>query len=175
VGEGAAADWSAVYMHERIGTGTGVAGLGFVAFSVGMIGSRFAGDRLSVRIGPAAVTRIGALMAAGGLTLSLLAPSPGTAVAGYLLCGLGLGPIVPIVFSAAGNVDHARSGTILGLVVTIAYIGSVVGPIIIGFTADVVGLRAALAFPIVLALVTAGLAATVGTAAGGARSGGHRG
>ena len=173
VGEGAAADWSAVYIHERIGTGTGVAGLGFVAFSVGMIGSRFAGDRLSVRIGPAAVTRIGALIAAAGLALPLIAPGPGTAVAGYLLCGLGLGPIVPIVFSAAGNVDHARSGAILGLVVTIAYVGSVIGPVIIGFTADLIGLRAALAFPVVLALVTACLAGTVGTAAGGRPSGGR--
>jgi MFS family permease len=175
VGEGAAADWSAVYIHERIGTGTGVAGLGFVAFSAGMIGSRFAGDRLSVRIGPAAVTRAGALIAAGGLALSLVAPSPGTAVAGYLLCGLGLGPIVPIVFSAAGNVDHARSGAILGLVVTIAYVGSVIGPVIIGFTADLIGLRTALAFPVVLALLTAGLAGAVGTAAGGGRSGGRGG
>jgi MFS family permease len=167
VGEGAAADWSAVYLHERIGTGTGVAGLAFVAFSVGMIVSRFAGDRLSLRIGPAAATRAGASIAAVGLALSLLAPSPGTAIAGYLLCGLGLGPIVPIAFSAAGNVDHSRSGAILGLVVTIAYLGSVIGPVIIGFTADSVGLRAALVFPVLLALMTAALADAVRTAAGG--------
>jgi MFS family permease len=167
VGEGAAADWSAVYMHERIGTGTGAAGIAFVAFSAGMIASRFVGDPLSARIGPAAVARGGALVAAAGLTVALGVPHPATVTAGYLLFGLGVGPIVPITFSAAGNVDHTRSGTILGSVVTIGYVGSVVGPIVIGFTADSVGLRAALVFPILLAVLAAALSSSVASAAGG--------
>ena len=34
--EGAAADWSAVYLHGPLGAGAGVAALGFTAFSVAM-------------------------------------------------------------------------------------------------------------------------------------------
>jgi MFS family permease len=166
-GEGSAADWSAVYMHETIGTGTGVAGLAFVAFSVGMIASRLASDFLSARFGPMLVARGGGLVAAGGLGLALVAPHPATAVAGYLFFGVGLAPIVPITFSAAGNVDQTRAGLVLATVVTIGYVGSVIGPVIIGFTADAFTLRLALVFPALLALGAAALAFSVATAAGG--------
>jgi acetylornithine deacetylase/succinyl-diaminopimelate desuccinylase-like protein/MFS family permease len=166
-GEGSAADWSAVYMHETIGTGSGLAGVAFVAFSFGMITARFSGDLLSARFGPASVVRGGALLAASGLALALAAPHPASAIAGYLIFGLGLAPIVPITFSAAGNVDPARAGILLGSVVTIGYVGAVIGPAVIGFTADALSLRAALVFPVLLVLGAAALAFSVGAAAGG--------
>lgn len=165
--EGSAADWSAVYVHETVGTGTGLAGAAFAAFSLGMIVARFASDAVSARFGPAAVVRAGGLVAAGGLALALAIPHPGTAVAGYLLFGVGLAPIVPITFSAAGALDRRRSGVLLGWVVTIAYLGSVIGPAAIGFTADALSLRMALVFPILLALTAATLAPSVAAAPGG--------
>jgi fucose permease len=167
-GEGSAADWSAVYMHETLGTGNGLAGIAFVAFSLGMIAARFAADALSARFGPRLVTRVGGVLAAGGLALALGAPYAATAVAGYLLFGLGLAPIVPITFSAAGNLDETRAGVMLGSVVTIGYVGSVIGPVIIGFAADALGLRVALILPALLALNIAALAFSVSPAAGGA-------
>lgn len=170
-GEGSAADWSAVYMHETVGTGTGFAGTAFVAFSAGMIASRFASDFLSARFGPTFVVRSGGLLGAGGLAVALGAPEPAPAVAGYLLLGVGLAPIVPITFSAAGNLDRTRAGAMLGSVVTIGYVGSVIGPVIIGFTADALSLRVALIFPALLALTAAALAFSVATAPGGERRG----
>lgn len=167
VGEGAAADWSAVYMHETIGTGTGLAGVAFVAFSFGMIACRFAGDSLSARFGPVSVVRAGTLLAATGLVITLVAPYSWSAIAGYLLCGLGLAPIVPIAFSAAGNLDHSRAGALVGSVVTIAYVGAVVGPAVIGFAAEALSLRAALVLPVLLVLGAAALASAVRAAPGG--------
>ena len=168
-GEGSAADWSAVYMHETVGTAAGSAGIAFVAFSVGMIASRFAGDALSASFGPTRVARGGGLVAAAGLALALAAPEPATTVAGYLLFGVGLAPVVPITFSAAGNVDRARAGVVLGSVVTIGYVGSVLGPVVIGFTADALGLRVALVLPVLLAAAIAALAFSVAPAAGSPR------
>lgn len=165
-GEGSAADWSAVYLSETVGTGAGLASVAFVAFSVGMIASRLLSDALSARFGPTLLVRGGAALAAGGMALALAAPHPLPVVAGYLLVGVGLGPVVPITFSAAGNLDRRRSGSQLGLVVTIGYVGSIVAPIVIGWTADAVGLRVALIFPLALALVAAGLSSSVATAAG---------
>ena len=166
-GEGSAADWSAVYMHETVGTGAGYAGIAFVAFSFGMIASRFAADSLSARFGPTLLVRGGGLLAAGGLALALSAPHAVTTVAGYLLFGVGLAPIVPITFSAAGNLDQRRAGAMLGSVVTIGYVGSVIGPVVIGFSANALSLRVALIFPILLALTAATFAFSVATAAGG--------
>jgi MFS family permease len=167
--EGSAADWSAVYVDETVGTGAGFAAVAFAAFSLGMIIARFAGDAVAARLGPAATVRAGALVAAGALGLALAVPSPATAIVGYLLFGVGLAPIVPITFSGAGALDRPGSGTALGWVVTIAYAGSVVGPAVIGFTADAISLRAALLFPVVLALIAAACAGSVSSAPGGDR------
>jgi MFS family permease len=156
--EGSAADWSSVYMHDDVGVGAGAAGLAFVAFSIGMTATRFAGDALTARLGPDVVTRVGGLVAAAGMSAALLVPRPLPVIAGYALLGVGLAPIVPIAFSAAGNVDPRRAGVVLGWVVTMGYLAVVVGPIAIGFTADAVGLRTALVLPILLALTAAALA-----------------
>jgi MFS family permease len=165
-GEGSAADWSAVYMADTVGTGAGLASAAFVAFSLGMIASRLLSDVLSERFGPTLLVRGGGALAAGGMALSLAAPHPLPVLAGYLLVGVGLGPVVPITFSAAGNLDRRQAGSQLGLVVTIGYVGSIVAPIVVGWTADAVDLRIALIFPLALALVAAGLSSSVATAAG---------
>ena len=165
-GEGSAADWSAVYMDETVGVGEGVAGAAFVAFSIGMILSRLVGDAVSRRFGPVQTVRFGGALATIGLALALAAPQPAPAIGGYLLFGAGLGPVVPIAFSAAGNLDRRRSGALLGMVVTIAYVGSVLGPVVIGFAAEAASLRVALLLPAALAVLVAALASSVGSAAG---------
>jgi hypothetical protein len=53
----------------------------------------------------------------------------------------------------------------LPVVVTSAYTGSVVGPVVLGITAEVVGLRVALLLPVVAAVVIAVLARRVDVAA----------
>jgi MFS family permease len=164
--EGSAADWSAVYLDETVGVREGLAGAAFVAFSAGMIASRLVGDAVSRRFGPVSTVRFGGALAATGMALILIAPQPVTAIGGYLLVGAGLAPVVPIAFSAAGNLDRGRSGSLLGVVVTIAYVGSVVGPVAIGLTAEAASLRVALLLPAALTLVIAALASSVAAAAG---------
>jgi MFS family permease len=169
LGEGAAIDWSAVYVDERLDASRGAAALAFVAFSVGITASRFLVDRIATRLGPVAVVRWGATLAATGLALGLAVPETAAAITGFALLGAGLAPVVPTVFSAAGNM-RARSGrTALAVVVTISYLGSILGPALIGLVTSQVGLRAALGIPVLLALVAATLAAQVASAPGGRR------
>jgi MFS family permease len=165
-GEGAAADWSAVYLRDDIGTSGGVAGLAFTAFGLGMVVARFTADRLNARFGPVALVRAGGTVAALGLALALLIPHHATALAGFLVFGLGLAPIVPLVFSAAGNVG-GPSAAALGWVVTASYVGSVLGPAAIGYVANAVGLRVGLVLPAVLGVLIAALAPFARSAAGG--------
>jgi MFS family permease len=126
--------------------------------------ARFCADRLSARVGPVAVVRVGGVLAALGLALGLSVAEVPAALVGFALLGLGLAPIVPTVFSAAGNL--AGGARALGWVVTMSYVGSVLGPAAIGFLAHTVGLRAGLAIPAALALVAAVLAPFARTAAG---------
>ena len=75
VGEGAAGDWSAVYLKDNLGTSAGFAALAFAAFSVTMTLGRGAGDRLIRRFGVVSVIRVCGLIATAGLTLALATPA----------------------------------------------------------------------------------------------------
>ncbi|HYP48874.1 MAG TPA: MFS transporter [Thermoleophilaceae bacterium] len=153
VGEGAASDWSAVYMAQELSTGPGLAAVGFAAFATSMAIGRFAADPLRARLGPVPLVRGGALLAAAGLLLGLAVHQQAAAIAGFALLGLGLAPIVPIAFSAAGDLDPRATGRLVGRVATLGYVGSVAGPILIGWLAEYTSLRAALVLVVVLALI----------------------
>jgi MFS family permease len=164
LGEGAAADWSGVYAHEDAGSSAGLAAFAFTAFAIGMVLSRFCTDRLSARFGPVAVVRVGGIVAGLGLAVGLAIVEVPAVLVAFMLLGLGLAPIVPTVFSAAGNVGSGARA--LGWVVTMSYVGSVLGPAAIGAVAHGVSLRWGLAIPAALALVAAALAGFTRTAAG---------
>lgn len=169
--EGAMHDWSAVYLRETLGTGPALAALGVVGFASGMTISRFVADRLSQRYGPVPLVRLGGLAAAIGLAFGLLVPVPVASIAGFTVLGAALAPVVPTVFSAAGNLSAGPRP--LGWVVTISYVGGIIGPALIGFVARLSGLRAALGIAVVLAaMITllAGHVATAGSISSGAGS-----
>ena len=155
VGEGAAADWSAVYLHDTLGSTAGFAASGYAAFSVMMAAGRLAGDRLTVRYGPVNLVRASGVLAGLGLGAALLIATPLAGVLGFGCLGGGLSFIAPQVYSAAGNRDPARAGRALSTVVSIGYAGFVAGPVLIGSVSTAVGLRAALGIPAALALAVA--------------------
>ncbi|GAA3353687.1 MFS transporter [Saccharopolyspora gregorii] len=72
VGEGSMADWSSVYLHDELGTGTGFAALGYAVFSATMGLFRFLGDGLVRRFGPVPLVRVCGVVAGSGLGVALL-------------------------------------------------------------------------------------------------------
>jgi MFS family permease len=165
-GEGSAHDWSAIYMHDVLGTSPDTAAAAFAGFSLAMATVRFAGDRLSARFGPVRLVRASGLVAAVGFGLGLLAHQPLAGVAGFALLGVGLACVVPVTFSAAGHLGGGLAGVAISRVAAVSYLASFAGPPIIGLVADQVGLSVALAIPVALAGVVALCARAVGTAAG---------
>jgi fucose permease len=151
VGEGAAGDWSAVYLKDNLGTSAGFAALGFAAFSVTMTLGRAVGDRLIHRFGVVPVIRVCGLIATAGLALALATPVPAVAIAGFTAFGAGLSIVVPQVFAAGGRADPFRPGSGLAKVVGFGYTGMAAGPAIIGLVANKIGLHLALLIPLALA------------------------
>jgi fucose permease len=152
VGEGSVGDWSAVYLKDSLGASAGFAALGFAAFSVTMTVGRALGDRLIERFGVVPLIRGCGAVAAAGLALGLSTPIPVAAVAGFAIFGAGLSAIVPQVFAAGGRADPARPGSGVAKVVGFGYAGLSAGPAVIGSLASRIGLHAALAVPVALAL-----------------------
>jgi predicted MFS family arabinose efflux permease len=165
VGEGAMADWSAIYLREHLGTGPGFAGLGYAGCAIAMTAGRFAGDRVVARFGPVPVLRAGSLAAALGLGAGLAAGHPLAAVAGCTVFGLGVAVVAPVTFSAAGNVPGVPAAAGISRVTGVGYLGLLGGPPVIGFVAQGVGLGWALAVPVGLVGLIVLLAPATATAA----------
>ncbi len=164
VGEGAAADWSSVYLHDSLGSSAGLAAGAYAAFALMMTAGRLAGDRLVARLGPVRLVRACGLLAAVGFGAGALIGHPIAAIVGFACLGAGLSCIVPQVYSAAGHLDPERAGKGLSRVAALGYLGFLLGPVVIGAAADLIGLaRAILVLPL-LALLIAAAAAVVGTA-----------
>jgi MFS family permease len=156
--EGAAADWSAVYLAGPVGTSAGVAALGYASFSLAMAAFRLAGDPLTTRWGATALTRRGALVSAAGLAAALVVTEPAVVLVGFACWGAGLAALVPVAFRAAGSVPGIPSAAGIAAVTTVGYSGFLVGPPTIGALAEVGGLRVALVLVLGLLLLLAALA-----------------
>jgi MFS family permease len=116
--------------------------------------ARLGGDVLNARLGAGPLLRGGMALVAVALGALLLIGETIPAVIGFALCGLGIANAVPLLFSAAGRVDPP--GPSLAATFTVGYTGFIVGPPLIGFMADQIGLPETLSL-----LVVAALAVTV--------------
>ncbi|MEX0277086.1 MAG: MFS transporter, partial [Ruegeria sp.] len=150
LGEGAVADWSAIFLRDVTGSAESVAALGFAVFSVTMVTVRLAGGLVIARFGPVATARVGGVCAALGVFCVVSAGEAGLALAGFALMGVGYAVIMPLAFSRAANDPYAPPGQAIASVATLGYGGLLIGPPLIGFLAELVTLR--LAFAVLLPL-----------------------
>jgi MFS family permease len=162
--EGAAMDWSAVYVRDSLSASAGVAGAAFVSFSAAWAGTRLVADRLRARWGSPGLLRRGGLLAAAGFAAGLAGHSPPTAIAGFACLGAGVAAGFPVMIGAAGRSPGLVSAAAIAAVSTTAYAGFMAGPPLIGLLAQVVGLSWALALLVLLALGVALLAPAARTA-----------
>jgi fucose permease len=145
MGEGAMADWSAVYLRFVVGADAAMAAAGFAAFSMLMAVGRLLGDKLIHLLGSVWMLRFGSLLAAVGFALALAVGDPLLSIVGFGLVGLGLANVVPVLFRAGAAVPGVAPGTGIAAVATLGYCGFLGGPPLIGFTAEVITLQGALA------------------------------
>jgi MFS family permease len=150
LGEGAAGSWSAVYLRDNLGTSAAFAALGYAAFSVTMAAGRLTGDRLAARFGPGRLVSGCGVVAGIGLAGALISRSPALGLVGFALFGAGLSSTFPQLLSTAGNIQTSRSGTGIARVAGAGYLGLLVGPVLIGSFAGLLGLRLALGIPVIL-------------------------
>lgn len=151
--EGAVIDWSALYLRQELGSSVTASGFAFAAFSLAMAIMRFAGDLVRDRFGAVRTLRVCAVISIAGLITAGFAPNGTVAILGFALAGIGVSNLVPIVFSAAGNLPGLRPGVGLSVVTTMGYSGILLAPSAIGFIAEYSGLAVIFATLSVLHLV----------------------
>jgi len=159
--EGVANDWAALQFRDVLQTSTSTAAYAYGAFAVAMTIGRFSTDRIAAIVGPAAIVRYGALLAAIGLTMVIVVPSVPVALAGWALFGLGLSGGVPQLFTAAGNLDPRASGALMAKVVGLGYVGLLAGPAVIGGLTHWMPLNIAFILPVALCAITVAAASVM--------------
>ncbi|WP_246659114.1 MFS transporter [Rhizobium sp. FY34] len=157
VPEGAIIDWGALYLRKELGASVELSGLAFGAFSFTMAIMRFAGDLVRDRFGAVNTLRFCTLASIIGLVTAGFASGPAMAIIGFAIAGIGISNMVPIAFSAAGNLPGMAQGIGLSVVTTMGYSGILVAPSLIGFIAEHMSLAAIFAGLALLHLVVLGL------------------
>lgn len=139
VPEGTVLDWGALYLRNELGASVELSGFGFAAFSATMATMRFAGDLVRDRFGAKRTLRICTVTALVGMIVAGLAPNAYLAIVGFAIAGIGISNMVPIAFSAAGNMPGLRPGIGLSVATFMGYSGMLFAPSVIGFVADHTG------------------------------------
>jgi MFS family permease len=140
--ESTALVWTSTYLVAEAGAVPAAAAVFGSLFVLGMTAGRFlagfvadrAGDRWMIRGGFATIG-IGTAMIALPLETDLLA------LAGFVIIGLGAGPIYPaIIHSTPGNFGRRNSQAIIGIQMAAAYTGTTLAPPLFGALSAVVGM-----------------------------------
>lgn len=156
--EGTMFDWSGVYFSKVVHAKKAWAGVGFTAFMSTMAAGRFVADWFTDRFGRRRTLQLSGLFTAAGLLLAVLLPTLVPATIGFMLVGVGVSSVVPLVYGAAGRSTVMSPGMALAAVSTVGFAGFLLGPPLIGFVAGATSLRVSFALIALMGLCVTALA-----------------
>lgn len=139
--EGVMFDWSGVYFQEIVKAPEQLIIIGYASFVLMMAIGRFLGDFLLVQFGRKRVIQISGILMSTGLILSVLFPTILVSTLAFMMVGLGGSCSVPTVYGVAGKHTKISASISLTLLSTIAFLGFLIGPPVIGFIAEFFDLR----------------------------------
>ena len=142
-------DWSSLYLTDVSHSSTNIAAFAFGAFSLAMAIGRLSGDFIIRRFGINWVLTASGAVGALGLVLAMLIPQPGTSIVGFILVGIGLSNMTPLLYSQASRAYPGAPGLGLAMNGTLGYAGFLLAPPVIGFMSDSVGLKMAMIVPVI--------------------------
>jgi MFS family permease len=162
--EGGLEAWSAVHLERTLDAGPAVGGLGPGLFAAAMLTGRSAAQLIGTHLSDRRILGFGSGLAAVGLLVSAFATTLPLALAGFVLAGLGVSIVAPTMFGVAGRAasDQER-GSAIGTVTTVAYLGFLLGPPMVGWISGATTLRIGFVFLAVIAATLTTLSGLVAT------------
>ena len=143
--EGVMADWSAVYLAEKLNDPYSNAGIAVTVFSAFLAGGRLLGDGLKARIGAVALARFTISCAVVGLMVLVMPLPVWMALPGFALMGFGVSAAYPLGVSAAAALGDDHEAQNIAIASTMALGGFLIGPPLIGFVSEATTLPLAFA------------------------------
>lgn len=147
-------DWAPFRAKDDLHTSAGVAGVAYVAFTLGMVFGRLTGDWLSAKLGKAMLLNYSVLISTLGLSVACLIDVTSLVFIGLVIAGVGVSVLFPTLYDVAAQDPH-RPGAALGALTAGSRGIMLFAPLAIGFLADtdafsVGGAMATLALPCLL-------------------------
>ena len=139
--EGTMFDWSGVYFEKVLHVPNALRTVGYIAFMSSMAAGRFIADWLVTKFGVKQMLQISGIIICSGLLTAVILPYIVPATIGFLLVGLGVSSVVPLIFGLAGKSTTMSPGAALAALSTVGFLGFLLGPPLIGFIAQAAGLR----------------------------------
>lgn len=144
--EGVMFDWSGIYFKDVIKVPGPFVVLGYTSFMIMMASGRFFGDGLIHKFGRKKVLQISGLMISTGLFTAVIFPFIIPSTLAFMVVGLGVSSVIPTLYSVAGKNAKIPTGEALTAVSSVSFLGFLMGPPIIGYVAEMFGLRFSFAF-----------------------------
>jgi MFS family permease len=142
--EGEMEHWSGIYLRQTLELPAFLGASGVAVFHAAMAVGRLGAAWTVVLFGNRRTLLGAGLLTAVGMAFALATLEPVLVVAGFLVVGLALSAIVPVAFSVAGDLAPGRAGGAISVVTTLGYGGFLLGPVLVGGLAEILGLRVAL-------------------------------
>lgn len=150
VADSAVSTWSSIYLDDVLHAAPAVVPLGYAAYQAAILATRLLGDRWVRRSGRVRVAAITTLVGSAGFLPVAFVPVPVAAVIGFALVGVGVGALVPLAFSAAGELVPNRVDEVVARVNVFNYAGAVLGAVAVGLLSAGPGLALAFLLPCAL-------------------------
>lgn len=94
-------EWATFRMRDDLGTSTALAAAAYFMFAAGMAVGRLSGDTAAVRVGRLKLAGLGPVMSVAGLVTAATVPSRPVVLGGFLVAGLGIAAVSPLLTEAA--------------------------------------------------------------------------
>jgi len=158
--EGAANDWLPLLMVDEHGLDPAQGTLVYLGFALAMTAGRFGGGVPLRKWGRKAVMRGSAIAGAIGLALVIFVDNPWVAGLAVVLWGIGASLGFPVALSAAGDSGENADARVK-IVAIVGYVAFLVGPPMLGFLGDTLGLRSAMLVVLAFVLLAAALSSAL--------------
>ncbi|WP_084587480.1 MFS transporter [Devosia riboflavina] len=152
--EGASRAWSIIYLRDNFEVSPFVESLALPALLAAMAAGRFLADKVIDRFGPVPVARVLSAIAISGMVLIVLSPNAYVALAGFVIVGIGICVLYPLMLSAAARIGDRPASQNVAATTLIFQLVNLGAPALIGAVAQGLGVRMAFSMLIPLLVLT---------------------
>ena len=140
--EGMMFDWSGVYFQKVVKVSEQWRTVGYISFMACMTTGRMFADALINYWGARKQLMLSGLIVTVGLLIAVSYPNIFISSIGFMLVGFGVSSVIPTIYGTIGkNAAPGRASIDLASVSSIGFFGFLIGPPIIGFISQAIGLR----------------------------------